>query len=383
MPAINKHNYEEIFLDYLEGRLDAAQTDALLQFLDANPRLNEELQGIELIRLEPDHNVAFHPKSKLKKPGIQAVEGIDENNYEEIFVAGAENDLNETEILKLRRFLQKNPFLQKEYDLIQSCRLQTNKQIVFANKNSLKKTFAIPFVSRRLYYGLAVAASLALLIGLGLLFEPGSEKPVEISGTATVKPTEQPAVSQTDNIQENNVISAENQLSGIRDDRTWETSSKTRKSTQVPAEKTFPAIREIIVLNHLAALPAPEKLYDIVNPEIESETRHYFSNYFSDIAIAQNFRHSEEMAEESFTDKLLAQGTAMVKGIMQPGEQEISIIPEEIDLWKIADAGINGFARITGADMEFAKKTNKEGKVTAFAFQSQSMQISRNLRRNK
>jgi hypothetical protein len=72
-----------------------------------------------------------------------------------------------------------------------------------------------------------------------------------------------------------------------------------------------------------------------------------------------------------------------VKEVFQPGEEDINIMPASVNFWQIADVGINGFARLTGADLEFRTNTDEDGRVLSFALESQSMLINRNLRRNK
>jgi hypothetical protein len=384
MTAINKNNYEVFFLDHIEGRLDATQTAALMLFLEAHPELKEELEGLEMVSLEPDNQISFKAKDSLKKPLLVVVGKINEHNYEEFFVAGAEGDLNDSDMLALNSFLEKNPGLVKDYETIRQCRLQPDKKVVFANKALLKKSIFVPFLTQRIYYGVAIAASLTLLIGLAILFEPGAERHEEIARIEPL-PFEELIVKEP-GISGEPVVSE--QASTIRPELTVQ-GSESIASLPQPAqdneameiEKTIPKTREHRMPVVLASLSAPAKLQEIRLPILSQDQRLYFSNYFNDIAMAQHIRHAESMEEEQMAERLFAQGTAIVKEIFQPGEQEIQILPGQVNLWNIADAGINGFARITGSDLEFRKKKDDEGKVIAFAFESQSMLISRNLRR--
>lgn len=379
MTAINKNNYEAYFLDYIEGKLSEAQTTALMRFLDANPDLKEELEGLEMVKLEPDKQIRFEARETLKKPLIKPYANINEQNYEEYFVAAAEGDLSETDSDGLMFFLKGNPSLKKDFEFIAQCRLQPDYKIIFADKASLKRNSTIPLFTKRLYYGIAVAASLAVLVGLALMFEPDFGRKEEIADINPVQLHE--SLADVPVIEEKSSLTEEIPVHETE-------AQKPSAEPDVPhpskaAEKKAPKTRETSHILHLASLPAPQKLNDGFVPEVETVLKSYFTNYYPDIALAQNIRHADDQAEEGFAGKLLAQGTTMVREVFHPTDQEIQILPEQINFWKIADAGINGFARITGADMEFTKKTDEEGRVVAFAFESQSMQINRNLRKNK
>jgi hypothetical protein len=373
MTAINKNNYEVFFLDHIEGRLNAAQTAELMLFLDTHPHLKEEIEGLEVVRLEPDTQLTFNAKETLRKSDFITVGKINEHNYEEYFVADIEGDLTKPEGQNVADFLVANPMLQKEYELFAKCRLQPEPTVVFRNKETLKTALIIPLLTRQWYYGIAVAASLAILFGLAFLFEPGKTEPEEIASveevaTPEAKPQTRDAIAIPEMIDEN----GEEQVS--RPSR-----GSDRKENEMKARGT----REQINTYYLASLPAPASIGEPRMPGLSSDQRKYFSRYYNDIAMAQNIRYGELLDDEPSAERLLAQGTSLVKEIFQPGDEEIQILPSQINLWQIADVGINGFARITGADLEFRKKENDEGKVVSFAFESQSMQINRNIRRNR
>ena len=67
MIDINRNNYEEYFLDFLEGNLSPSENDLLMSFLNSNPDLKEEL---ELLNELPEIRIeeTFLEKSTLKKP---------------------------------------------------------------------------------------------------------------------------------------------------------------------------------------------------------------------------------------------------------------------------------------------------------------------------
>lgn len=51
---INKYNYEEYALDFLEGNLSSEMKDAFQKFLDKNPEIKEEIQSLEIAPIGPE-----------------------------------------------------------------------------------------------------------------------------------------------------------------------------------------------------------------------------------------------------------------------------------------------------------------------------------------
>ncbi len=48
---LDRTTYELFIIDYLEGQLDAIQVSELLLFLEQNPDLKAEIEGIEHVSL--------------------------------------------------------------------------------------------------------------------------------------------------------------------------------------------------------------------------------------------------------------------------------------------------------------------------------------------
>ena len=136
---INKKNYEEWFLDYFEERLTPEQVEELMAFLELNDDLKEEFESFENITLPPAKPVIFDAKEKLKKIGIISVGDINEKNCEAFLVAEVEGDLSSEQSDNLFEFLEKNPTLKKELELLKKSKLTPDNNIVFDNKEYLKK----------------------------------------------------------------------------------------------------------------------------------------------------------------------------------------------------------------------------------------------------
>lgn len=135
---INRANYENYVIDYLEGLLSPDVRNNFIAFLENNPDIEEEIDNVNEITLKADKRV-FSEKDNLKKIPVSTVNDINEDNYEEFFVGNYENDLSATENQSLQIFLDKNPSLMQEFDIYGSLKLLPEKDITFSEKESLKK----------------------------------------------------------------------------------------------------------------------------------------------------------------------------------------------------------------------------------------------------
>jgi len=139
--SINIDNYELFVIDYLDGNLDEIKTKEMEAFLLMYPDIATEIEDLNSIKLKnsPFDILEEDFIKDLKKTEIASTEFISEDNYEDIFIAHVENDLNDIEEEDLETFLQLNHLLQPNLTLIKSLKLQADNQIVFPNKEQLKR----------------------------------------------------------------------------------------------------------------------------------------------------------------------------------------------------------------------------------------------------
>lgn len=64
----NMENYEERFVDYMEGQLDAAEMREVEAFVALHPELEEDFKLFCSSKLAPDTSIVFTLKEKLTKP---------------------------------------------------------------------------------------------------------------------------------------------------------------------------------------------------------------------------------------------------------------------------------------------------------------------------
>ncbi len=135
---INRHNYEEFFLLYVDNELSPAERTALHQFLEQNPDLKPELEALQNTVLHSTGNDTVFPniQSLLKSESNQT---INESNCEEYFVLYTDNELNNNERALVEDFVKYSPQYQSAFQLLQSTKLQADESIVFRNKKILYK----------------------------------------------------------------------------------------------------------------------------------------------------------------------------------------------------------------------------------------------------
>ena len=136
MNTINRQNYEEYFLMYVDDELNATEKHAVEDFVDQHPDLKIELEMLQKSILSPDP-VVFHDKDLLLKNSSSLV---NETNYEEYFVLYGDDELDSDQKDGVEQFVYTNPGYQAEFELIQKARLQADPHIVFPDKAGLYRT---------------------------------------------------------------------------------------------------------------------------------------------------------------------------------------------------------------------------------------------------
>ena len=153
---ITRSNYEEVFVDYFDGKLDKIRQEDLFSFLSTNPDLQEEFNHYSDIQTLPDLKISFKGKDKLKKNTITIY------NYKTWLVGYIENDLLSEQKKEVDTFLLKNLTLKRELEILKLSHLVPDRRIVFYKKNTLKKSAKIIIFTPTLKRTLSIAAALIL-----------------------------------------------------------------------------------------------------------------------------------------------------------------------------------------------------------------------------
>ncbi|HEY2722180.1 MAG TPA: hypothetical protein VGI82_10670 [Chitinophagaceae bacterium] len=155
---INRHNYEEYFLLYIDNELTVDQKKQVDLFVSENQDLEEELVMLQQSKLIPDDSILFDNKDQLIKGENDSF--INSGNYEEWLVLYIDNELSEEQAIVVEKFAAAHPRVQQELGLFKMTRLQPDNT-VFADKEVLYKKERASIISMN-WWKVAVAAILII-----------------------------------------------------------------------------------------------------------------------------------------------------------------------------------------------------------------------------
>jgi hypothetical protein len=177
---INRNNYEEFLLLYVDNELSAADRACVDDFLQQNPDVQIELQQLQQAVLDIDNSIVFEEKNSLLLP----------TSLETSMLLLLDNELSNKETAALQQTIKQDSTLANQFALLQQTKLSsTDDRIVFNNKERLykkEKSKVIPFA----WWKLAAAA---ILIGsgiwIGFKFYHTTPLPVETTKVPETKNT--------------------------------------------------------------------------------------------------------------------------------------------------------------------------------------------------
>lgn len=174
---INRHNYEEFFLMYVDNELTAQQRSAVESFMQQNPDLSNEMEMLQQARLLPDDDLFFSDKEiLLKGPGSIGVE-----SHEAYFLNYIDEELNPAEKQEVEKFVLQHPQFQEAFTLLKQTKLDP-ETIIFEDKQSLyrkEEPRIIPLILKRF----AIAA---IFTGIGValwMMLPKTNNQVQVAQT--------------------------------------------------------------------------------------------------------------------------------------------------------------------------------------------------------
>src|SRR5262245_6240112 len=119
---INRHNYEEFFILYMDNELSIAEKQMVDAFIQNNPDLKDELDILLQSKLTPDNTIVFEGKEELVK--IAGGSFINLSNYEEWLSLYIDDELSVDQIKQVESFVAAHPQIQNELSLLQKTKLQ-------------------------------------------------------------------------------------------------------------------------------------------------------------------------------------------------------------------------------------------------------------------
>ena len=350
---IGRQNYEQYFMDYLDGRLNEEQVKVLKAFLEFNPDLKKELAGLEKMHLFPDDATYDSKDSLLRSESDLAIETI-LKDFDMYCISSMEHDITAEDEELLQGIVGEDPDREATFRLYQTTRLLPDETIVYPGKAQLKKRLiSIPY--RIILPAAAAVAAMLILLqlftgrdpepGIQTLAEQvpqqGPDAPVSNPSSELENPsTQSPPLITAEkgpagNSPEALNVKAEGQIilaetSGIEDD-----SSTGRDKVQMEKMGSIP-------------------IRYLKNPDAE------YGQEISDHPEIQQTRMLEQYRSSS----------------LQSGDDT------RLSLWFLADAGVRGLNTISEDEYHLDREKDKTGNTRRFTLDTPVFGISAPLRKS-
>jgi hypothetical protein len=161
---INRENYEEFFLSYVDNELPAETRLAVERFVAAHPDLKDELELLLQCRIQPESD-----ESDFVFPGKSSL-----LQYEESFLLYVDGELDESGKKKVEELTREHPRLERELQRLSITVSQPDPAIVFPDKENLYRSDKRRRVVMLPWFQVGAAA--AVLAAIILLALPHSHK---------------------------------------------------------------------------------------------------------------------------------------------------------------------------------------------------------------
>ncbi|MFN8242626.1 MAG: hypothetical protein U0X40_01120 [Ferruginibacter sp.] len=293
---INRHNYEEYFLLYVDNELSAADRKAVDLFIAENPDLRQELTILQQTILEPGSFV-FDAKAGLQKSEAPTP-------LQEDLLSYLDNELSAPAKTAMEALLARQEEVRAELNSLQRTLLEP-ETIVFADKASLYRHEEGARVIRIKWWQIAAAA---LLLGFGtwtgIRFymnsgtQPGGNNPVALA-------TDKKAANNT-----NTEVNPANTPSGNNGNLPANTNTAelaNNKTNPVPGQSLNPAAgitgdkatAPVAVKNRRPSSPSEENVAAVDNVPEKKPSNNLPRPYFENI----NNRAGNETVAANVTPK--------------------------------------------------------------------------------
>ncbi len=360
---INRNNYEAYLLDLMEGKLSVSDQQKVRDFLMLNPDCSPSLYGSEPWVLEPEE-ILYSGREKLKKEFPNADTGISESNFDLFSIARMEGDLTASQKWDHQQMVEAEEERSLEWSQWQQTRLK-GRSVIYKGKSALKRKSGV----KRGVIWLSVLSS-AAAIALLLIFlrvdtnverTPMAEESSELEESTSSENGEAPDLTrETPALTEETLALADDPvLFSIKKitDGPINSDSKEKQSSPAVTQDTLLPVEPILVKSRPLRLAANNP-----NPAASVHTIDY------DQIKPLNIPASKA----SITNLTLAQiGEIDVQEALVTYKKE-----KDISVWSIANAGLKGLNKITGADMSLLAARDESGGFSGFRFKSKRFSVA-------
>ncbi|MBL0049047.1 MAG: DegV family protein [Bacteroidetes bacterium] len=369
---LSRANYETFLVDYLDGKLTPLEVANLLLFLEQNPDIKEEFEGVELSALTVVSSDLFPNKEALKKK--PPVTLINENNASNFLVRKIENDLSQSEIAELDAFLAQNISFRKELGLFEKTILKPDLFLQFSDRDSLKKRGRII----PLFYRISsIAALLLLLVAIPLLlrFYSGNNSD-ESHFASNVNDSKQRAkqfnLIGKNAVEEIVIAHTPKHFASNQDKLPHKTAKASITQQTVPQRSTLVQVDS--TESRLSTISTQEQtMAAIVEKRNEAASESSAIPNVTESPITGNastsFISIKSMAEQKIK--------AMSKDNLDELAAEDAKKKRKISGWDFAAIGAKLVGKVSGKKIQLQNRYNSDGQLTQYAILSNNFEFSR------
>jgi len=379
---ITLSNIEEYLVAEAEGVLSAEVHARLDEFVHQYPQFEKDRRIYRHTRLVADNHIVYANKNALKHMAAP-VAGIDEANVEEYLVKEIEGILTTEEARNLGEFVKTNPQLESDRKLFAMTRLQPDASIIYQDKASLKRN-VVP-LRRILYYSMAAAASVVVLLGLyfGSDMNRTSDQValnrINISQPAVIPDLPEGAYNEAtirestgktgmNTHQDIAVVQVSNPVSSNGSD------IKTVLPERYEVQRIEMIARQEVTSKHQVA---PEFLFI-------RQSQLYGSRY---IDLYNSVKLSEQIQYASLNTPDKNPGGTLWRGLR--GKMEEKIVDDRrtvtqpsqgLSIWTVAEVGVKAYNSISHDDLELLLQKDETGKVVSYALVGDKVNFERGVK---
>ena len=367
---INRNNYEAYLLDLMEGKLSVSDQQKVRDFLMLNPDCSSSSFESEPWVLEPE-DIPFVGREKLKKELPNADTGISESNFDLFSIARMEGDLTASQKWDHQQMVEGDEVRSMEWSQWQQTRLK-GRSMTYKGKSSLKRKSGV----KRGVIWLSVLSS-AAAIALLLIFlrvdtnierAPIAEESSELEESSSRENSDAPDLTgETPSLEEETLALADDPVL-----------FSIKKVTDGPIESVGKEKHRSPALTQDTLLPMESKL-------VESRPLRLAANNPIPATSAHTVDYDQikplniPPTKASITNLTLAQiGEIDVQEVLVTYKKE-----KDISVWSIANAGLKGLNKITGADMSLLAARDESGGVSGFRFKSKRFSVASPVERSE
>lgn len=352
----NRSNYEIWFTDFLDGNLSEIQVEELKVFLQENPDLNEELNGLTMVTLNPP-DFTFSGKNALGK----SPESLSEEQFEYLCIARLENDLTPGQKSDMNEIISRDEMKRKSFERIQKLKLKP-LSASFAGKSSVKKLTTGQKIFRLSVVGLSAAATIAIIVSI-FQFTPENTKR-ELTQTAQI-------------ITPDTIFIESGQPVAVKEPET-----NTIRNSGRPAIRK--SITEILVSEVNLTLPeqfnqeGPDSLPVFLRPEALNSLKVEIPENF--IAAYSPEAYSIRIYDPAYIPPLIEYRSNVQLFLARLFHEKImkdtNSGTRPVESYEIAQAGIKGLNKLFGWEIALQKNTDENGDIRSYNFSSRLLKFN-------